>query len=125
MYEPLKMFNFEAEFLDVVHPDSLEDVSDHLKLAVETIVLDKASKTVEILFRLFKDGILDIYECLDAQQEMTLRIKYTCSDGKIAYCYDLDQLAIIKAETRMCYTSDDELLKEKIVFTYGKLNAVK
>ena len=125
MYEPLKAYNFQVEFLDVVHPVSLEDVSDHLKLAVETVMLDKVAKIVEITFRLFKDGILDIYECLNEQQDLILRIKYITSDNKEAFCYDLEQVTIIKAETKMCYMTDNDLLKEKITFQYEILNEVR
>lgn len=125
MYDPLRMFNFELEFLDIVHPKTLEDVSDQVKLAVESANLDKVSKTIEIVFRLFSDGVHDIYECLEAQEGMTLRISFICSNGDKAYQFDLNQTKILKAETRMSYTSDSELLKEKITFQYESLDAVK
>lgn len=56
---------------------------------------------------------------------MTVRISFICSDGKIAYQFDLDKTKIVKTETRMSYTADSELLKEKITFQYESLDAVK
>ena len=125
MYDPLRECNFEIEFLDVVHPRTLEDVSDQLKLSVESASLDKVAKTIEIVFRLFNDGVQDIYECLEAQEEMTLRVSFICSNGQPAYQFDISHAEIIKTETRMSYLSDSGLLKEIITFHYGKINALK
>lgn len=125
MYDPLKIYNFEVEFLDIIHPKTLEDISDQLRLSVESAVLDKVSKSIEIIFRLFKDGVLDIYECLEAQEEMTLRISFICDDATYAKQFDLEHLRIIKAETRLSYVEDTGLLKEKITFNYGTINEVK
>lgn len=125
MYDPLRECNFEIEILDVVHPKTLEDVSDKLKLAVESASLDKVAKTIEIVFRLFKDGVIDIFECLEAQEEMTLRVSFICSDGTIAHQFDLSNTHIIKTETRMSYLSDTGLLHEKILFYYGNIDAAK
>ena len=128
MYDPVRNFNFSVEFLDAVHPETLEDIEHELKLSVASIILERVQKEVIIEFRYFEDHFVDIYECLSAQENLTIRLQVMSSKGEPLKEYDIEGLTIKRATMPFSYAppaENSEVLTETLVIGYETINAAK